>query len=292
MTQKLELTYRQQLDSNLEYYYSGSERCAPGHSYGPAVRQYYLIHYVRSGRGIFRVSGKEHSLRAGQIFLINPGDVTYYQADLTDPWHYSWIAFHGLEAATNLRQANLTAESPVMALAHVNFMSCFEMLEDAKKLSEGRELRLTGGVYIFLSSLLEAASGKYAQPLPKPRGQYVRAAIEFTEKNFSRHMTIEELASYIGLNRSYLCAIFKEETQLSPQQYLIRYRMERACELLENESLSIGDISRSVGYDDPLVFSKMFTKLKGMSPREYRKQSAAPIDEATKRINQNHNSSL
>ncbi|WP_409344941.1 AraC family transcriptional regulator [Paenibacillus sp. MBLB4367] len=274
MAQKLELPYQHQVKADLVYYHSGSERCAPGHSYGPAVRDYYLIHYVRSGQGKFRASGTEHTLRAGQIFLITPGEVTYYQADLADPWHYSWVGFNGLEAASCLRQANLTTDSPVMALTrHVNILPCFEMLEDAKKLSGGRELRLTGGVYFFLSCLLEAAAGEHAQPQTKPRELYVKAAIAFMEKNFSRRMSIEELAAYIGLNRSYLCAIFKEETQQSPQQYLIRYRMERACELLENVSLSVGDISRSVGYDDPLVFSKMFARLKGMSPRDYRKQA-------------------
>ncbi|WP_158560278.1 AraC family transcriptional regulator [Paenibacillus contaminans] len=274
MAEKFELPYYQQVNADLVYYYSGSERCAPGHSYGPAVRHYYLIHYVRSGHGIFRASGKEHTLRAGQIFLITPGEVTYYQADLDDPWHYSWVAFDGMEAASCLRQVDLTTDSPVMTLTrHVNILSSFDMLEDAKKLSGGRDLRLTGGVYIFLSCLLEAAAGELAHSESKPRELYVKAAIEFMEKNFSRRMSIEELASYIGLNRSYLCAIFKEVTQQSPQQYLIRYRMERACELLENVSLSVGDISRSVGYDDPLVFSKMFTKLKGLSPRDYRKQA-------------------
>lgn len=276
MINKSGLSYRNPAHADLVFYYSGSERCAPGHAYGPAVRHYYLIHYVRSGRGMFRAAGAEHALQAGQLFLISPGQVTYYRADRSEPWHYSWIGFNGLKAASCLRQANLTAETPVLTLAEqAGVRGCFELLEEAKKLSDGRELRLTGGVYLFLSFLLECAAGGRGQPQAAPRDLYVQAAIEYMVKNFSRRMSIEELAAYIGLNRSYLCAIFKEETQLSPQQYLIRYRMERACELLVDRTLSVGDVARSVGYDDPLVFSKMFARQHGISPRDYRKRAAA-----------------
>jgi YesN/AraC family two-component response regulator len=90
--------------------------------------------------------------------------------------------------------------------------------------------------------------------------------------NYSRKMTISELARSIGLDRSYLGSIFKEQLSTSLQNYLKNYRMDKACELMKNETLSIGDISRSVGYDDPLLFSKLFRKCKGVSPREYRRR--------------------
>lgn len=270
----IEPAARSKAHADLVYYHSGSEHCAPGHAFGPAVRSYYLIHYVRSGQGIFRRSRVEYRLRAGQGFLICPGDVTYYQADRDDPWSYSWVGFDGYKAASSLRQANMTADSPIFELAEPDgIWPIFELLEDAKKLSAGRELRLIGAVYMFLSYLAEYAAGERTSAQAGLQELYVRAAAEYIDKNFARRMSIEELAAYIGLNRSYLCAIFKAEMQQSPQQYLIRCRMERACELLAGSALAIGDISRSVGYDDPLVFSKMFAKLIGLPPREYRKRS-------------------
>ncbi|MBO9605641.1 MAG: AraC family transcriptional regulator [Paenibacillaceae bacterium] len=262
---------RSKAHADLVYYHSGSERCAPGHAYGPAVRPYYLIHYVRSGQGIFRRSGVEFRLSAGQGFLICPGDVTYYQADRDDPWSYSWVGFDGYKAASSLRQANMAVDSPIFELAEPDgILPIFELLEDAKKLSAGRDLRLIGAVYMFLSYLVEYAAGERSATQAGLQELYVSAAAEYIDKNFIRRMTIEELAAYIGLNRSYLCAIFKAEMRQSPQQYLIRCRMERACELLADATLSIGDVARSVGYDDPLVFSKMFAKLIGLPPRDYR----------------------
>ncbi|EHB68126.1 helix-turn-helix transcriptional regulator [Paenibacillus lactis] len=88
--------------------------------------------------------------------------------------------------------------------------------------------------------------------------------------NFSQKITIEDIAHFIGLNRSYLCSLFKRQMNVSIQDYLIRYRIDMACKMMGNAELSIGDIARSVGYSDPLLFSKMFKKIMGTSPKHYR----------------------
>ena len=55
------------------------------------------------------------------------------------------------------------------------------------------------------------------------------------------------------------------------QQYVMEFRVLKACELLENEILTIGDVSRSVGYSDQLLFSKVFKRIRGVTPSEYKK---------------------
>ena len=100
---------------------------------------------------------------------------------------------------------------------------------------------------------------------------YVRMAVEYIQMNYSRKITISEIADHVRLNRSYLGSIFKEYMNTSLQDYLVNFRINRACELMLDNNLSIGDISRSVGYDDQLLFSKMFKKIKGLPPKEYRK---------------------
>ena len=82
-----------------------------------------------------------------------------------------------------------------------------------------------------------------------------------------------EMAKSVGLNKNYFSAFFKENIGMTPQQYIIKFRINKACELMENQGLTIGDISRSVGYEDTLGFSKIFKKEKGMSPKKYRSQS-------------------
>ena len=74
---------------------AGEEACEPGHSFGPAVRRYTLIHYVLRGKGMYYAYGNAYPVEAGQAFLILPDEVTTYAADREDPWHYQWIGFEG-----------------------------------------------------------------------------------------------------------------------------------------------------------------------------------------------------
>lgn len=84
----------------LQLLHYGTEACTPGHHFGPAMRDYYKIHYVLNGKGTFEVAGKTYQLRKGQGFLIVPHFVVHYKADQDDPWEYSWVAFQGTHSAS------------------------------------------------------------------------------------------------------------------------------------------------------------------------------------------------
>lgn len=256
-------------------YQCGTQNCNAGHCYGPAVRDYFLIHYIHSGKGKFCVGPKEYILHKGQGFLICPDIVTYYQADFEDPWHYSWVGFNGLKAGGYLRSAGLTADNPIFTCGEDNYIdNCFFNMIEAKNLQKCREIRLLGHLYLFLSQLIEQnGRDRFCDYSGSRKEAYVKRAIEYIEMNYSLKISISELAHQLGLDRSYLGSLFKEQFGTSLRDFLVKYRIDKACELLKNESLSIGDVSRSVGYDDPLLFSKLFRKTKGMPPREYRKSN-------------------
>lgn len=259
--------------TDLNMYQCGTESCSPGHYYGPAVRDHFLIHYISGGKGKFCIGDKVYNLQKGQGFLICPDIVTYYQADTNDPWTYSWVGFHGLKAVSYLKSAGLTMESPVFTCYNDDFIkNCFDEMISAKKLQKGREIRLLGLIYMFLSQLIETnGKDRFMDQAGDRKEIYVKKAIEYIGMNYSRKMSIADVAHHISLDRSYLGSIFKEQLDTSLQDFLINYRIDKACELMKNKDLSIGDISRSVGYDDPLHFSKIFKKSRQISPKEYRK---------------------
>lgn len=257
--------------TDLTMYQCGTEECAPGHSFGPWVRDHFLIHYILKGKGIFQVGDKTYTLHQGQGFLICPGAVAYYEADQTDPWHYIWVGFNGLKAESYLAQAHLNQENPIFDAGDNTFLTerFWEMIE-TRHLHRAREVRLLGHLYVVLSHLIEIRKDvPFGKNLENRKEEYIRKSIEYIAKNYSRKVTINDLSKYIRLDRSYLCSLFKEFLHQSPQSFLIDYRMNKACKLMEETTLSIGDIARSVGYEDPLLFSKIFKKFKKTTPSEY-----------------------
>lgn len=99
----------------------------------------------------------------------------------------------------------------------------------------------------------------------------MNTALEYMHEHYS-HTRISEVASFIGISRYYLTHIFKEKLHISPQEYLLNYRMEQANRLLRTTSLSVQAISEKVGYENPLTFSKTFKGKYGLSPKKYREK--------------------
>jgi len=272
MLEKIHFESKNQTDLNM--YQCGMEDCKPGHSWGPAVRDHFLVHYVLNGKGTFQVNGKIYHLEKNQGFLICPGVISQYKADMENPWSYSWVGFHGLKAEYYLKQANLSIENPVFTYDKDDFLkNCLNEMIKSKELSRGREVKLVGLLYLFLHKLI---LNNENPPVPdrntNAKEAYIRKAIEYIEMNYASKLTISEISNYLGLDRSYFYSIFKYYFNMSPQEFLIDFRIKKACDLMHNNALSIGDVARSVGYEDPLLFSKVFKKVKGMSPRAFRKQ--------------------
>lgn len=257
---------------DLVVYQCGMEKCKKYHSYGPAIRDHFLIHFILKGSGIFYVNGKSYKIKENQGFLICPNVITYYEADSEEPWVYTWVGFKGIKAENYLKLANLEQENPVFECKEVTFVQkCFEDMRNATELKYGRELRLQGLLIMFLSELIEEA-GKNVIISSNYKEMYIKKSIQFIETNYSSKISISEMAKSVGLNKNYFSTFFRENIGITPQQYIIKYRINKACELMCNQGLTIGDISRSVGYDDTLGFSKIFKKEKGVSPTTYRKQ--------------------
>lgn len=258
--------------TDLFVYQCGALYCENGHAYGPAVRDHYLIHYIHSGKGIFKVGDTIYHLSAGSGFLICPDIITYYKADDNNPWHYSWVGFHGKKVESYLKDAGLTQSNPIFTYDQDDFISnCFLEMNSAYYLKRGGEIKRFAYLFLFLHKLVQMnPEGLYYDSADDRRDKYVTMALYYIEMNYMQKITVGSISQHVGLNRSYLGVIFKNALNMSIQEYLTSFRIRKACELLPNEELSIANISRTIGYTDPLLFSKVFKKLKGSSPKEYR----------------------
>ncbi len=256
--------------------YCGMSQCEPGHSFGPAMRDHFVIHYIFHGSGTLTIGQKKYHLGAGQGFLLCPNVVSHYKADNNDPWEYAWVGFHGLNAATYLSQAALDADNAVFTYTRGDTLKrCLtEMVNAYDNYKYGTNLRLQSLLYLLLSELIESASENSPKERLPVQHRYIQKAVSYIQMNYMEdELTVANLADYVGLDRSYLCSLFKKYLSTSPQTYIAKYRINRACELLKKTSYSIGEITHMVGYKDPVVFQKFFKNITGISPSRYRKDA-------------------
>ncbi len=106
--------------------------------------------------------------------------------------------------------------------------------------------------------------------LPPQTSAIVKTAIAYLHENYTRPLVRWEIASAVGVSEDYLSRVFSRELTVSPWDYLSRYRVLRAKDLLRKTSENIGNIARQVGFKDQAYFSRVFHKLTGISPQAYR----------------------
>lgn len=248
----------------------GWENCSSGYAFGPYVRTYWLLHYVRSGTGTLAIHGNVYQVHPGEIFVIPPYEETYYQADAEDPWSYTWIGF---SAGIPLPSA---FEQPVIFCPEAEKL--FRKMGDCAQYENGKNAFLCGCLWELIGTLSEQMAAT---------NDYVIKAKSMIDSEYMTDLKIEKIAQSLSINRSYLFSIFKRQMGLSPNQYLIQVRMERAAELMTVYDKSVTLSALAVGYQDIYNFSKIFKRHFGVSPRNY---CAAWLREKTAK-NQNHHRS-
>ena len=264
-------------------YQYGREFCRPGHAFGPARRNHYLFHYVISGQGTLISEDEEghetrNELHAGQGFMIFPQQINTYQADMDDPWVYTWVEFDGMRVHDTLDLIGLTPSYPVYTPSNEELRAQLE--QEMLFLSthpEAPVLQLIGHLYLFFDCLVRSSSRRGPSPSGKLQDIHVRTALEYVERHYREDITVADIARSTGLNPSYFGKVFKEATGRTPQQHLIGYRMNKATELLKLTSMSIAEVGAEVGYPNQLHFSRAFKGFYGLSPRDWRKSNSRLI---------------
>ena len=264
--------------TDLMPYQYGREVCTPGHAFGPARRSHFLFHYILDGCGSLSTVDENggttvYELHAGEGFLIFPGQITTYVADLDDPWEYTWIEFDGAHVKSNLDRMGLNPSFPVyQAQDAERRVEMVDALHDVLAHRSASQFYLVACTYRFFDGFLGSVKPHRANATSRLHNFYVDNALAYIEQNYQDDVTVEDIARNAGLNRSYFGKVFRDAMGVSPQQFLIGYRIEKACELLKLSNLSVGDVGRAVGYPNQLHFSRAFKNACGVSPRAWRQE--------------------
>ena len=224
----------------------GHQKCEPLHSYSYALTNFYLIHYVLTGSGTFIKNNEEKRINEGEMFIIKPDNVYTYTADKDNPWEYMWFSFDG-------ELANIFEGLDDVIKIKSNTFT--EML-DARDLKNTQHEFLLSKIYELISQLFEDEPSK---------NNYVKTVSDFIKANYAHKLYVADIAKAMNLNSRYLSRIFKKEKGITIQEYIIKYKIEKAQALLLN-GFNVSQASKAVGYDDVFTFSKVFKKYTGISP--------------------------
>ena len=255
--------------------FCGRQDSSPGELAGPAVREHYVLYFCLEGRGEYQFRDTHCAIGPGEGFLVPPGEVVSIRADQKEPWKLIWVGFTGCRAAEYLGRCGLGKENRAFRCdVPEQLERCVQEMVRCEMLGRGHEFLLLGELYRFLGWIARSFEGQ-GRRSREAGTEYVERAADYIRSHFQEDLTVSKLALYVGLNRSYLTTVFQNTLHVSPQQFEMRFRMERASQLLLEGTLSVGEVARSCGYPDPLTFSKAFKRTLGVTPSQYQRGQAA-----------------
>lgn len=262
------------LSKALNLYYGGWEICCPMHTFGPAIRQHYLIHYVTRGKGRLWMNDTCYVIEKDTMFLIRPGITCVYQADKDDPWEYCWICIDGYDVENMLNNSGFDKVNPLffdksngeVRNAMLNFIFYFSKYKKNEYMLLSRLYNIFGHMKIQMKK-------------QQAKSIHVEKAIDYIYENYYKSITIIDIANYLGIDRTYLYRLFKEEYNMSPQKYLLNFRLKAAMNKLEGGNMSIAEIAYSCGFNDASAFCHQFKKVYKDTPLNYRRYPQLAIHE-------------
>lgn len=251
----------------------GMEENPPGNFWGPGFRASYHIHFVTAGKGIFENSFGKFEVSAGQGFFFIPGERVYYCPDDNDPWTYIWIGFTGSAMTGISKKTGLSPSNPVFS-----FDKYFDIQTDFANL----QYMKSGREYYCISILCRLFSSLCSEKDITAETK-IETAVNYIIQNISDNISVDSLAQKFEMDRRYFSRVFNAQLKVSPQQFIINTRMTTALDLLKQKPVdaTIADIARSVGYNDPLAFSKAFKRFYNLTPTEVVKGNFPDIDHPT-----------
>lgn len=234
------------------------------------IRQEYTLHYVLSGRGWYEIDNKRYEVKSGDTFATFPDILLSFGVDESDPWLLYWVNFHGTKAAAYCGIAGISIKNPVVHHINDTFIKNIDEYLDTvmDKNCFYSELLPTACLFNCLAEIERTV--KTSEPQEASHKLYVSNAIAYMEHHYWEQIRISSLAKYLGIEKSYLYRIFKKETNVSPVEYLMNLRIEKAKYLIR-QGYNFQETATSVGINDIFYFSKLFKKVTGYSPSEFRR---------------------
>ena len=238
----------------------------------PRGRLDYQLLYIAAGKAHFHVDGKEQIVTAGHMVLYRPKEPQKYEYYGEDQTEVYWVHFTGGNVKNILRSYGLTDDKRVFYCGSgLDYQNLFRtMINELQMCKENYEEVLETYLRLIFIMLKRHLANATKSDNARVVEEIDKATMYFNE-HYSEDISIDEYAQNNHVSVSWFIRNFKQCTGSTPMQYILSKRIYNAEILLHNSTYNVTEIAEIVGYDNPLYFSRIFKKVKGISPSEYRK---------------------
>lgn len=242
---------------------------------------YISLIYILSGTCNYNIDGASYAVKKGDLVVCNPGvfhGKTLLPGEEVSEFH---VGFNNVTLRNLPPHCIIDHKScPVISFTkyETDFYKCYnEILLEQEKNEPGCDLILKSLIMKLISIFLKEAhhtefSGE-STPLNfeyYEKTDVVNAIASYINENYMNNMSLDKISRNMYLSPAYVSKIFKEETGDSPINYLIKVRLSKARDILEEGRLSIKAAAERVGYTDVYHFSKLFKKYYGYPPSKHK----------------------
>lgn len=263
---------KKHIDANLIE--CGIEIGVPNVGYKYTVIRDAVLHIVTNGEGVFIYNGKTHTLKEGDMFLLEKGMDVEYKPSFSNPWTYYWIGISGKQILDYLQRCYIVDQHVITNKETSSIRHIIQQICDFSKSIEtnnSKDILIMQHLYSLVYQLQEQFPKAFSVNVDIINVD-IQRAVAYINSNYQKDIMIVDVANHVNMTRSHLFRLFKKNLNCSPKAYLTYIRMYHASQLLIHSNTLINEIALQVGYKDPLLFSKTFTKHFKVSASEYRNQ--------------------
>nr|WP_094096465.1 AraC family transcriptional regulator [Paenibacillus physcomitrellae] len=247
---------------------AGRNVAKPHYKVGPKRIECYSLHFVLEGNVCFEFEGKRVELQPGDLFCLLPGRTYFYHALPSEqPLRMYWLAIDGSRVKPLLKLAGLVPERPfakeiVTQQVRELLEDMIEKLGNLERWSPAASLELQGGICRLLAELIpETAPAELTEP-----SGWIGECIAFMDLHATEGITVQQVAAFAGVHRSYFSNVFTSQIGVSPQKFLQKIRMDKAKRLVIETDASVTEIALSLGYPSLYTFTRAFKMYYKMPP--------------------------
>jgi AraC family transcriptional regulator, arabinose operon regulatory protein len=247
----------------------GHYRRAEGHHMHREQHHDHLLIYCTEGQAFLNIDDQPCVVNAGDLVLIPPGATHRYTADPDDPWTIHWVHYTGPLADSFKDYMGFRHGSHIQTIGHQP-----RLLTDLNGLLSVQQTGFRTPGLVHVANRLRQLLAGVPLVLEQTRDTHqpdMELIHNFMRENLNKRITLDQLAEMTGLSSTHFATRYREATGVSPIQHFLHLKVERACQLLDISDQSFASISRMLGYDDNYYFSRLFKKVMGQAPSDYRR---------------------